>query len=107
MTRPTLTPYDGRRRWDSNLRIPACESPALPLCYGLWTSLFAYYYQPSDLDLLAYNLLTWGSGLVDCAELIGNNAMKIQTDFHCFDKVQDICSSLQRYDHSAQLCKQS
>ena len=34
-TRPILTPYDGRRhRWDSNLRTPACESPALPLCYG-------------------------------------------------------------------------
>ena len=33
-TRPILTPYDGRRRWDSNLRTPACKSPALPLCYG-------------------------------------------------------------------------
>ena len=33
-TRPIWTPYDGRRRWDSNLRTPACESPALPLCYG-------------------------------------------------------------------------
>ena len=32
-TRPILTPYDGRCRWDSNLRTPACESPALPLCY--------------------------------------------------------------------------
>ena len=27
-TRPILTPYDGRRQWDSNLRTPACESPA-------------------------------------------------------------------------------
>ena len=33
-TRPILTPYDGRRRWDSNLCTPACQSPALPLCYG-------------------------------------------------------------------------
>ena len=33
-TRPILTPYDGRRQWDSNLRTPAYESPALPLCYG-------------------------------------------------------------------------
>ena len=33
-TRPILTPYDGRRQWDSNLRTPACKSPALPLCYG-------------------------------------------------------------------------
>ena len=30
--RPILTLYDGRCRWDSNLR--TCESPALPLCYG-------------------------------------------------------------------------
>ena len=30
-TRPILTPYDGRCQWDSNLRTPACESPALPL----------------------------------------------------------------------------
>ena len=33
-TKPTSTPYDGRRWWDSNLRTPACKSPALPLCYG-------------------------------------------------------------------------
>ena len=33
-TRPIWTPYDGWHRWDSNLRTPACESPALPLCYG-------------------------------------------------------------------------
>ena len=33
-TRPILTPYDDRCRWNSNLRTPACESPALPLCYG-------------------------------------------------------------------------
>ena len=26
-TRPILTPYDGWRRWDSNLRTPACKSP--------------------------------------------------------------------------------
>ena len=32
--RPILTPYDGRHRWDSNLRTLACESPAIPLCYG-------------------------------------------------------------------------
>ena len=33
-TKPISTPYDGRRWWDSNLRTPACKSPALPLCYG-------------------------------------------------------------------------
>ena len=33
-TKPISTPYDGRRLWDSNLRTPACKSPALPLCYG-------------------------------------------------------------------------
>ena len=32
-TKPISTPYDGRRWWDSNLRTPACKSPALPLCY--------------------------------------------------------------------------
>ena len=34
-TKPMSTPYDGRCWWDSNLRTPACKSPALPLCYGL------------------------------------------------------------------------
>ena len=33
-TKPISTPYDGRRWWDSNLRTPACKSPALPLCSG-------------------------------------------------------------------------
>ena len=33
-TNPISTPYDGRCWWDSNLRTPACKSPALPLCYG-------------------------------------------------------------------------
>ena len=33
-TKPISIPYDGRRWWDSNLRIPAGKSPALPLCYG-------------------------------------------------------------------------
>ena len=32
--KPISTPYDGRRWWDSNLRTPACKSPALPLFYG-------------------------------------------------------------------------
>ena len=31
-TRLKLTPYDGQRWWDSNLRRPACEAPALTLC---------------------------------------------------------------------------
>ena len=35
-TRPIWTPYDGWRRWDSNLCTPACESPTLPLCYCIW-----------------------------------------------------------------------
>ena len=37
-TRLVLTPYGQSLwdRWDSNLRTPACESPALPLCYRRW-----------------------------------------------------------------------
>ena len=47
-TRPILTPYNGRRRWDSNLRAPACQSCALPLCYG--HSHFSLYII-TDVDL--------------------------------------------------------
>ena len=50
-TRPMWTPYDGWRRWDSNLRTPVCELPALPLCYrqryfSLDLSLAVYVYMP-------------------------------------------------------------
>ena len=58
-TRPIWTPYDGRRRWDLNLRTPACESPALPLCYGMRTCIV--YGQKQSL---------WNSSVHKCKELI-------------------------------------
>ena len=43
-TRPVLTPYDGLRRWHSNLHTPACGSPALPLCYGHRHQLLLHWF---------------------------------------------------------------
>ena len=57
-TRPILTPYDGRRRWDSNLRTPACKSPALPLCYG--RRVICIFVWMSD----ASRKLNWSTGTV-------------------------------------------
>ena len=61
-TRPILTPYDGRRRWDSNLRTSACKSPALPLCYGqIALSLVIHYV--CHIGTSAFSAISFGLGL--------------------------------------------
>ena len=52
-TKPISTPYDGRRWWDSNLRTPACKSPAVlycatKLCYSIL--LYSIQYCATDTD---------------------------------------------------------